>query len=90
MTDLEDRQQPYTQWFSFGFDHRHEVDGVWLDHNTVVRITAVDPRAVMFDVFGARWSFPYDERPDHPLMLDLPVYDVSVSDDGTPTVRPAE
>lgn len=75
--------QPYTQWFSFGFDHRHEVDGHTLDHNTVVRITAIDPRSVMNEVFGSVWSFPYDERPDHPLMRDLPVFDVSVGDDGS-------
>ncbi len=87
MIDSQDQQQSYTQWFSFGFDHRHEVDDVIIDHNTVVRITAVDPREIMFDVFGARWSFPYDERPDHPLMRDLPVYDVSISDEGLPIVR---
>lgn len=75
--------QPYTQWFSFGFSHRHEVAGQVFDKDTIVRITAIDPRSVMNKVFGSAWSFPYDQRPDHHLMRDLPVFDVSVGDDGS-------
>lgn len=68
-----------TRWFSFGYGHRHEVDGQVFDRNTIARVTAPDPRAVMVAVFGQRWSFEYDAPPEHPLMRDLPVIDVSAA-----------
>lgn len=65
-----------TVYFSFGFSHRHEVDGQVFDRNTIARVTAPDPRAVMLEVFGQRWGFEYREPPTHPLMRDLPIIDV--------------
>ena len=56
--------EPVTRYFTFGFDHVHEVAGERFDKDVVVRITAPDPRAVMFETFGVRWAFQYDEQPD--------------------------
>lgn len=67
-----------TSYFSFGHNHRHEISGRVFDHNTIARIKAPDPRAVMLAVFGRRWSFEYADKPDHPLMRDLPIIDVSI------------
>lgn len=53
-----------TRYFTFGFDHAHAVDGFTYDKDIVVRITAPDPRAVMFETFGMQWSFMYDHPPD--------------------------
>ena len=72
MSDLQ------TSWFSFGFNHVHEIDGQLFDRNTIVKITAPDPRVVMVAVFGQRWGFEYTSPPDHPLMRDLPVIEVSL------------
>lgn len=65
-----------TAWFSFGYDHRHEIDGVALHRNTIARVTAPDPRALMLALFGTEWSSQYREPPTHELMRDLPVVDV--------------
>lgn len=66
-----------TSWFSFGHNHVHEIDGQLFDHDTIVRISASDPRAVMVAMFGQKWAFEYDHPPDHPLMRDLPIIDMS-------------
>lgn len=49
-----------TRYFTFGYSHRHEVDGVVYDKDVVVKITALDPRARMVEVFGTAWSFEYE------------------------------
>ncbi len=67
-----------TSWFSFGYNHRHEIDGRRFDRNVIAKITAPDPRAVMVAVFGQKWAFEYAEPPDHHLMRDLPVIEVSL------------
>lgn len=66
-----------TSWFSFGHNHVHEIDGQLFDHDTIVRISAPDPRAVMVAMFGQKWAFEYDHPPDHFLMRDLPIIDLS-------------
>lgn len=53
-----------TAWFTFGWGHCHTVNGRTFDKDTVVKITAPDPRALMFEVFGQKWSMEYDECPD--------------------------
>ncbi len=68
-----------TRWFSFGPDHCHEVDGRVIDDNVIVRVTAPDPRGVMLAVFGKKWCWEYDEPPEHPLMRDKSVLDVSIA-----------
>ncbi len=67
-----------TSWFSFGYDHRHEIDGRVFDRNVIAKIMAPDPRLVMNAVFGQKWAFEYTSPPDHPLMRDLPVIEVSL------------
>lgn len=47
--------------FSFGQGHEHVIDGVIFNKDCLVRITAENPRQVMFDVFGAKWCFEYDD-----------------------------
>jgi hypothetical protein len=50
-----------TSYFTFGQGHRHEIGGVVYDKDCVLKITAEDPRAVMFEMFGPKWSMEYDE-----------------------------
>lgn len=52
-----------TSYFTFGFAHAHAVDGVTFEKDCVVKIVAEDPREVMFDTFGPKWSMQYDEPP---------------------------
>jgi len=56
-----------TSFFTFGQDHVHRVNGFTFDCDVVVKITAEDPRQVMFDTFGPAWSMQYDTCPglDH-------------------------
>lgn len=53
-----------TRYFTFGQVHVHEYQGVVLDKDCVVKITADDPRQTMFDLFGPKWSFEYPDPPD--------------------------
>lgn len=52
-----------TSYFTFGQGHVHSVNGMTFDKDIVVKITAEDPRQVMVDTFGQRWSMEYDEDP---------------------------
>lgn len=69
-------QEAKTAWFTFGQAHRHNINGTIFDKDTVVEITAVDPRQVMFDTFKNKWSMHYDEPPDmqhfHKGIIKLP------------------
>lgn len=51
-----------TSYFTFGPDHVHSYDGERVSSDCIVKITAPDPRAVMFDHFSNRWSFEYSEE----------------------------
>jgi len=53
-----------TSYFTFGQGHAHSVNGFTYDKDIIVKVTAYNPRQVMFDTFGAQWSFEYDECPD--------------------------
>ena len=53
-----------TQWFTFGRSHAHQHGKHLLNKDTVVEITAEDPRAKMFELFGNKWSMQYDKPPD--------------------------
>lgn len=53
-----------TRWFTFGQAHVHAVGGFTYDKDVVVKITAVDPRAVMMRTFGRTWCMEYDAEPD--------------------------
>lgn len=48
-----------TSYFTFGQAHIHEYKGIRIDRNIVVKITAKDPRAKMFELFGREWGFQY-------------------------------
>lgn len=65
--------KPAKAWyFSFGINHTHEVDGVTLDWQSLVAITAPSAgaaRALMFATFGRRWAFQRSELPE-----DWPAY----------------
>lgn len=54
---------PKTAWFTFGYGHTHSFNGRTLDRNTVVKITAPDPRKRMFELFGAQWAMEYEQEP---------------------------
>lgn len=53
-----------TRYFSFGFGHVHRVNGFTFDKDILVKITAEDPRAKMFEMFGAKWAMEYEHPPD--------------------------
>lgn len=52
-----------TSWFTFSFDHVHRVYGRTFDCDTIVKITAPDPRARMLALFGNEWFWEHDEPP---------------------------
>ena len=58
-----------TSLFTFGQAHRHEIDGVIFDKDVVVRVKAPNPRQVMIETFGLRWSMEYPI--DHPPRMEL-------------------
>lgn len=63
-----------TSYFSFGYDHVHRIDGRTYDADTVVRISAPDPRGVMLEKFGKEWCFEYDDIPAslaHARLVDI-------------------
>ena len=53
-----------TAYFTFGQAHEHIINGQIFNKDTVVKITAEDPRKVMFKTFGPKWGFQYNEEPD--------------------------
>lgn len=61
-----------TSYFTFGQQHFHKVGLITVDRNTVIKITAWDPRHVMETLFGAQWSSEYSVRPD-PKIFPGPV-----------------
>lgn len=65
-----------SSYFSFGFDHVHRVDGRTYDVDTVVRVTAPDPRGVMQEMFGREWGAQYDDVPEFAARRGLPVVDI--------------
>lgn len=52
-----------TSYFTFGFAHAHAVRGFTYDKDIVVKITADDPRKIMQDTFGNKWSMEYKDQP---------------------------
>lgn len=48
-----------TTYVTFGFDHRHYIGDETFDRNTVAKITAEDPRAIAFELFGRKWCTDY-------------------------------
>lgn len=52
------------RWFTFGQNHAHSVNGKTFDKDVVVEIEAVDPRAIMVELFGHKWSKEYETLPD--------------------------
>jgi hypothetical protein len=56
-----------TNYFTFGQAHEHVIGGIVFDKDTVVRITAENPRDKMFALFGPKWSMQYDKPPQMDL-----------------------
>lgn len=52
-----------TSYFTFGQCHIHRIGGIVYDRNCVVKITAPDPRAEAWRLFGEKWSMEYDDQP---------------------------
>ena len=48
-----------TSYFTFGWGQTHDFGGLTLDKDIVVKITAEDPRAKMFELFGDKWFTDY-------------------------------
>lgn len=65
-----------TSYFTFGFDHVHRIDGRTYDADTIVCITADDPRAVMLEMFGREWCGEYDAVPAFARRRGLRVVDI--------------
>ncbi len=53
-----------TSYFTFGQQHAHSVSGFTYDKDVVVKITAEEPRDVMFEYFGDKWGMEYAECPE--------------------------
>lgn len=53
-----------TNYFTFGQTHIHNFHGKILDKDCVVKITAEDPRGVMFEHFDNKWAMQYNQLPD--------------------------
>ena len=56
-----------SSYFSFGQDHAHRLGGHTLDCDVIIEINAVDDisaRRRMFELFGDKWSFQYENLPD--------------------------
>lgn len=53
-----------TAYFTFGQCHHHVIDGTVYDKDSVVKITAPEPREKMFELFGPKWAMQYDDSPD--------------------------
>lgn len=54
-------------YFTFGQNHAHAYNGVTYDKDCVVKIKAEnweEARTKMFEAFGSKWSFQYEELPD--------------------------
>lgn len=70
-----------TQYFTFGQAHVHSIGGITFDKDTIVAITADNPREIMFNTFGPKWAMQYDgdELPDLDLfprgIVELPGYE---------------
>lgn len=60
-----------TAWFTFGQTHVHSVNGRTFDKDTVVKITAEDPRAVMVQHFGRQWGHEYHKEPDMTYFAEI-------------------
>lgn len=52
------------KYFTFGQTHTHSFNGVTLDKDVVVKITAKNPREKMQEFFGVKWCFEYDKKPE--------------------------
>ena len=61
------QQMKKKMWFAFGQSHVHNVNGFVFDKDIVVEIEAEDPRRLMFEMFGVKWSMQYKEKPDMSL-----------------------
>ena len=56
-----------TFYFTFGQVHTHSYNGKTLDKDIVVEMSAEDSteaRERMFELFGKKWAFQYNEKPD--------------------------
>jgi len=60
-----------TYYFTFGQDHMHFIDGILYDKDCIVKITAQNPRDVMFHVFGVKWGSQYAEKDLTPEFMKL-------------------
>lgn len=52
-----------TAYFTFGQVHVHYVNSITFDKDCVVRIDSYNPRETMFETFGTKWGFQYDNEP---------------------------
>lgn len=51
-------------YFTFGQNHVHRHQGKTLDCDIVIVIRDENPRAIMEETFGMKWSMEYDKKPD--------------------------
>ena len=67
---MEEDKKPekISRYFSLGQNHTRQLPtkkGITLlDKDVLIKITAVDPRAEMFRIFGDEWAEEYEELPD--------------------------
>lgn len=76
---VDDREAPEekTHYFTFGQDHAHRLPNITMDKDIIIKITDVDPRKKMFDLFGAVWAMEYTslEAAGYPEYYPRGIYD---------------
>lgn len=61
---MKEKAKKITRYFTFGAGHRHEWEGEVFDMDVILEITAVNPRAKMFELFGSKWCAEYNSLDD--------------------------
>ena len=67
-------------YFTLGFGHAHRANGITLDHNIVVAIegdSARHTREQMFEFFGDKWAFQYDNEPPDMSYFPRGIYNIT-------------
>lgn len=54
----------HTSWFTFGQGHEHPFEGIILDKDIVLQITASSPLHHMHRLFGTAWAMEYLTMPE--------------------------
>ena len=76
---LDEPPVGHTSYFTFGQGHTHVLNGTVYDKDCVVKITSLNPRIKMLELFGTVWAMEYDSSPvrKNPLLYPRGIFDLS-------------